>query len=161
MANALYGGSFDPIHLGHLSVVERAAESFDAVFVVVLANPTKDTGMFSRSQRAELISASTHHLPNVSVHEYHGLIVDAAVDLGADVLLRSAHKEAQHEQSMAATNEMLTGMHTSFVMPEARSAWISSSMVRELTASGRLEVLETMVPEPVYAALTRTPTSPL
>lgn len=153
MAKALYGGSFDPIHLGHLSVVELAAESFDAVFVVVLANPQKNTGAFSPTQRVDLVATSTRHLPNVSVHEYHGLIVDAAADLGADVLLRSAHKEARHERSMAATNEVLAGIQTSFVMPDARSAWISSSMVRQLTAAGHLDVLETMVPGPVHAAL--------
>lgn len=110
MVTALYGGSFDPFHLGHLSVVELAAESFDAVYVVVLANSQKSSGMFPRSQRAALVSQSTRHLPNVSVHEYHGLIVDAATELGADVLLRSAHKEGQHERSMAATNERLTGI---------------------------------------------------
>jgi pantetheine-phosphate adenylyltransferase len=153
---ALYGGSFDPMHLGHLSVVERAAESFDAVAVVVLANPQKAAGMFTRRQRAQLVAASTRHLPNVSVHEYHGLTVDAAEELGADVLLRSAHKEGQHEQSMAATNQALTGIRTSFVMPDVRTAWISSSMVRQLVAGGRhLDDLATMVPTPVHAALSQ------
>ena len=132
MVKALYGGSFDPFHLGHLSVVERAAESFDAVYVVVLANSQKSSGMFPRSQRAVLVAESTCHLTNVSVHEYHGLVVDAATELAADVLLRSAHKEGQHERSMAATNERLTGIRTSMVMPDPRTAWISSSMVREL-----------------------------
>lgn len=77
----------------------------------------------------------------------------ALAHLGADVLVRSAHKEAQHERSIAANNEVLTGIQTSFVMPDARCAWISSSMVRQLTAAGHLDVLETMVPGPVHAAL--------
>lgn len=154
MVKALYGGSFDPLHLGHVSVVELAAESFEAVYVVVLANPQKAGGMFSRSHRAALVSESTRHLPSVSIHEYHGLIVDAAAELGADVLLRSAHKEGQHERSMAATNERLTGIRTSLVMPDPRTAWISSSMVRELATAGRLADLAAMVPRPVHAALT-------
>lgn len=153
MVSALYGGSFDPIHLGHLSVIELAAESFEAVYVVVLANPEKPTGMFSRGERAQLVAASTGHLSNVLVHEYHGLTVDCADELGVDVLVRSAHKEGQHEQSMAATNHLLTGIRTSFVMPDARTAWISSSMVRELVSAGRLHDVEGLVPAPVYSAL--------
>lgn len=153
MVKALYGGSFDALHLGHLSVVELAAESFDAVYVVVLANPDKTSGMFSRAQRAALVSDSTRHLPNVNVHQYYGLVVDAAAELGADALLRSAHKESQHERAMAATNEHLTGIQTSLVTPDPRTAWISSSMVCELATAGRLEDLTTMVPTPVHAAL--------
>lgn len=153
MVSALYGGSFDPIHLGHLSIVELAAKSFETVYVVVLANPEKPTGMFSRAERAQLVAASTAHLSNVIVHEYHGLTVNCANELGVDVLLRSAHKEGQHEQSMAATNHLLTGIQTSFVMPDVRTAWISSSMVRELLSAGRLHDVERLVPTPVYAAL--------
>lgn len=153
MVKALYGGSFDPIHLGHLSIVEQAAESFDIVYVVVLANPEKPTGMFSRSQRAELVAASTRHLSNVVIHEHHGLTVECAEELGVNVLVRSAHKEARHEQSMAATNHVLTGVRTSFATPDARTAWISSSMVRELTSAGRLDDVKALVPPPVYSAL--------
>lgn len=153
MVKALYGGSFDPIYLGHLSVVERAVESFDIVYVVVLANAEKPTGMFSRSQRAEMVAASTRHLSSVTVHEHHGLIVDCADEFGVDVLVRSAHKEGRHEQSMAATNHVLTGVRTSFVMPDARTAWISSSMVRALVSAGRFDDVEAMVPPPVYSAL--------
>ena len=153
MPSALYGGSFDPVHLGHLSVVELAAEAFDAVHVVILANADKSSGMFTRGERARLVAASTTHLPNVRVHEYHGLIVDAAEELGADVLVRSVHKEGRHEQSMAAINETLTGIQTLFVMPDPRTSWISSSMVRELATAGRIDDLATMVPPPVYAAL--------
>lgn len=96
---------------------------------------------------------SATYLGNVSVHEHHGLIVDAARALRADVLLRSAHKEAQHERSMAATNEKLTGIQTSLVMPGPATAWISSSMVRELAAAARSGDLRTMVPGPVLDAL--------
>ncbi len=153
MVKALFGGSFDPIHLGHISIVELAADLFDVLYVVVLANPEKPSGMFTRSQRSMLVPASTRHLSNVVVHEYHGLMVDCAAELGADVLVRSAHKEVRQEHSMAETNHSLTGIRTWFVMPDAKTAWISSTMVRELTIAGRLDDVKAMVPPAVHSAL--------
>lgn len=106
---AVYGGSFDPVHLGHLAMIEIAARTHDELIVVVLANTAKTSGLFPPGQRVDLIHQTLAHLRNVSVTAYHGLIVDAAQSLDADVLVRSAHKEGRHERSMAAMNTTPNG----------------------------------------------------
>lgn len=150
---ALYGGSFDPIHLGHLAVIEIAARAHDELVVVVLANPAKPSGLFTPDQRVELLRQSVAHLSNVTVTSYHGLIVDAAEELGAHVLIRSAHKEIRHERSMAAMNATLSGISSSFIVAPASTASISSSTVRTLARAGRLDQAAGLVPEPVATAL--------
>jgi phosphopantetheine adenylyltransferase len=79
--------------------------------------------------------------------------VEAAAHFDTDVLVRSAHKESSHEFSMAATNLALAGVCTSFVWPESSTAWISSSMIRDLLSDGRTDDVRQMVPEPVFAAM--------
>lgn len=153
MVKAVYGGSFDPFHLGHLSIVERCAELFGVVIVVVAANPAKSNGMFDRRRRADLVRASVRHLPNVTVEEHHGLTAALAGKLGADVLVRSAHKEAGHELAMAATNDVLAGLQTVFVAPDPGLAWISSTIVRRMALDGCPDDVASMVPRPVHAAL--------
>lgn len=150
---ALYGGSFDPIHLGHLAMIEIAARTHDELVVVVLANPAKASGLFPPHQRVDLIQQTVTHLGNVTVTAYHGLIVDAAETLDADVLVRSAHKEGRNERSMAAMNATQTGMPTSFIVPPASTASISSSTVRRLIEAGRLADAAELVPQPAAIAL--------
>jgi pantetheine-phosphate adenylyltransferase len=89
---ALFAGSFDPIHLGHLDVIERASDIYDHVVVGVLANPDKARGMFRPEARVGLVEEATRYLGNVSSSHFYGLTVDLARTLGASVLLRVAHK---------------------------------------------------------------------
>ena len=153
MARALYAGSFDPVHLGHLSVVERSAAMFDHVTVAVIGNPTKRTGMFSVAHRVQLLAEATSHLPNVDCVGHRGLTVDAVAQLGADGIVRTGHKDHDDEWAMLAMNEMVSGCKTFFVPPAPDVAHLSSSLVRDLVSSGRSEDAGKLVPPSVAAAL--------
>jgi pantetheine-phosphate adenylyltransferase len=153
VTTALYAGSFDPIHLGHLAVIEQSARSFDHVVVAVLANPQKPSGLLTAPERVVLVEASTTHLPNVRCVHFFGLTVDLARREGADVLVRSAHKDVNDERSMAAMNEMLSGIRTFFAAPAPATAAVSSSMVRRLIAAGRVDLATHLVPPAVADAL--------
>jgi pantetheine-phosphate adenylyltransferase len=149
---AAYPGSFDPLHLGHMSVIERASTDFDEVVVLVLANRAK-THLLSMTQRVELVSASTAHLGNVRAIGHEGLTVDGARAAGAGVLVRNAGKELRQERTMAATNERLSGLPTVLVPPDPSTSAISSTFVRALLGRRRYDDLESLVPRPVHVAL--------
>jgi pantetheine-phosphate adenylyltransferase len=149
---AVYPGSFDPFHLGHLEVVQCTAEMFDEVLVAVLINPAK-LGLLAPAERVDLIEESTTHLPNVRGLCHEGLTLDLARREGADVIVRAAGKEVRNERTMAATNEAVSGIRTCFVAPQPATAAISSSLVRMLLATGRHDGIRPLVPAPVFDAL--------
>lgn len=159
MTVALYAGSFDPIHCGHMKLIEQVSRGCDDVVVVVavVANPDKPSGLFDPEQRLRLVAESTSHLPMVRTVRFHGLVVDLAREVGATVLIRSAHKERANEVSMAATNQNLTGIPTVFVPVDVSTRTISSSAIRRLVADDQLTVVERLVPRAVYRALTTAP----
>ena len=105
---ALYPGSFDPLTLGHLDVIERGASLFDQLVVAVLRNPSKNP-CFSVEQRLEQIHLATAHLNNVSVAAFDGLTVDFAQDCGSGVILRGlrALSDFEYELQIAHTNKSL------------------------------------------------------
>jgi pantetheine-phosphate adenylyltransferase len=150
---ALYPGSFDPVHLGHLGVIEQVSRDVDGLIVAVLANPAKPTGLFGRDERVRLLATSTEHLSNVVVVGSEGLAVDVARREGADVIVRAAHKGLANERAMAAVNERASGLTTLFVVPAPGVASISSTVVRELVAAGEIEAACRLVPPAVAAAL--------
>jgi pantetheine-phosphate adenylyltransferase len=152
VARALYAGSFDPVHLGHLSVVERSSTMFDSVTIAVLGNPTKRTGMFTVTERIELLAGATRHLPNIDCVGHHGLTIDAVRRAGADGIIRTGHKDHVDEWAMLAMNEMMSGYRTFFVPPDPKVAHLSSSLVRTLVTSGRLADASALVPTTVAAA---------
>jgi pantetheine-phosphate adenylyltransferase len=149
----MFAGSFDPVHLGHLGVIESGARLFDRVWVVAAGNPAKPSGLLSLQQRRDLIAVSTTHLPNVDALSHSGLLVELAKALGVDALIRGAGKERSHEFEMAHANSSLVGIATVFVPPRADSWWISSRLVRERFDQGDLDALEEMVPPRVASAL--------
>lgn len=153
MTVALYPGSFDPIHLGHLATVEFAARNFDEVVVAVLANPNKSSGMFGAAERVRLVTEACSHLPTVRCVHFYGLTVALAESRRADVVVRAGHKEHGIEWSMAAMNQAMTGIPTAFAPVDGRTRGISASLIRHLVQSGKLAAGLTMVPTAVGPAL--------
>lgn len=135
---ALYPGSFDPLTLGHLDLIERAARLFDGVIVAVLQNPGK-TPAFSLEQRLQQIRRSTDHLRGVEVGSFDGLTVEYARQSGAGVILRGlrAMSDFEFELQIAHTNHSLApGVETLFLATAVQHSFLSSSVVKEVARFG-------------------------
>jgi pantetheine-phosphate adenylyltransferase len=135
---AIYPGSFDPITLGHLDIIERGGKLFSSVIVAVLSNPNKQP-LFSVSKRVEQIRQCTQHLTNVEVDSFMGLTVDYAKLRGAEVLLRGLRvlSDFEKELQMAHTNKTLwDGVETVFLATTKEYSFLSSSIVKEIAKFG-------------------------
>ena len=135
---ALYPGSFDPLTLGHLDVIERAAQLFERVVVAVLRNPSKNP-CFSVEQRLAQIGDATAHLPNVQAEAFDGLTVECAQGLGVGVILRGlrAMSDFEYELQIAHMNRRLSpGVETVFLMAGEAYSFISSNLVKEVVSLG-------------------------
>ena len=131
---AIYPGSFDPITLGHLDIIERGSKLFDRVVVAVLRNPGK-TPLFTVEQRLRQIQIATQHLPQVEVDSFDGLTVDYANLIGAKVLLRGLRvmSDFEKELQMAHTNKTLSKeIETVFLATSTEHGFLSSSIVKEI-----------------------------
>jgi pantetheine-phosphate adenylyltransferase len=153
VATGLYPGSFDPLHLGHVSVIEKAATMFDHVVIAVIGNPRKRSGLLAVNDRVTLIQLATSSLSNVSCRVHQGLTVDAMRQTSSDVIIRTGHKDQGDEWSMLAMNELMAGTKTCFIPPAPEFMFLSSSLVRSLLAHGRLPDARRFVPPPVADAL--------
>jgi pantetheine-phosphate adenylyltransferase len=153
VATALYPGSFDPFHLGHLDVVEQAARIFDEVIIGVLDNPRKPSGLFAIPERVQLASAATAHLPNVRCTHSDKLTIDVARSEGAAFVIRSGHKEGRHEVTMATMNQHMSGIQTLFVVADPTRRLTSASLVRDLVSRGETLAAARLVPPNVGQAL--------
>ncbi|MCX7596696.1 MAG: pantetheine-phosphate adenylyltransferase [Fischerella sp.] len=135
---AIYPGSFDPITLGHLDLIERGSRLFGQVIVAVLRNPNK-TPLFSVQQRLEQIRQSVKHLSNVEVDAFDGLTVNYAQMRGASVLLRGlrAISDFEIELQMAHINKTLSvDIETVFLATSNEYSFLSSSVVKEIAKFG-------------------------
>ena len=135
---ALYPGSFDPLTLGHLDLIERAAQLFDGLVVAVLQNPSKNP-CFTVEQRLEQIRAATAHLPQVAVASFDGLTVEFAQSCGAGVILRGlrALSDFEFELQIAHTNKSLAPrLETLFMATATAHSFLSSSVVKEVARFG-------------------------
>lgn len=138
---AVVPGSFDPVTLGHLDVIERAAAIFDEVHVLVVHNPDK-SALLPIAQRVSLIQDSisaakisgSFLVTSWSV----GLLVDYCTDVGASVLVKGIRSQVDvaYEMPMAIVNRNLAGVETVFMLPDPGHAHVSSSLVRQVAALG-------------------------
>jgi pantetheine-phosphate adenylyltransferase len=134
---ALCPGTFDPVTNGHLDIIERAGQRFDAVVVGVLDNPAKDP-LFSAEERVQMLKEVTGGVPNVSVVSFGGLLVESAKTLGADVVVKGlrAVTDFEYEIQMAQMNYALAGVETLFMTTGPQWSFVSSSLVKEVARFG-------------------------
>ncbi|MHB1501331.1 MAG: pantetheine-phosphate adenylyltransferase [Candidatus Dormibacteria bacterium] len=153
MTVAVYPGSFDPIHNGHLDVISRAAEIFDSVVVGVLDNALK-SGLFSAAERANLVRQSLPPDSGVEVAHFSGLAVSFAMAHGATVIVRGlrAVSDLDSEFQMALMNRRLEPrVHTVFLTTGFANVYLSSSLIKDVCAHGGS--ITGLVSPPVEAAL--------
>jgi pantetheine-phosphate adenylyltransferase len=131
---ALIPGSFDPVHNGHLEVIERASRLFDEVVVATLRNPQKSEALFSLEERKEMLDKSLDHLDNVRIVSVSTLVVNVAHDVGASVIIKGlrAVSDFENELQMAQMNKELSGVETLFLPTSSAHSFISSRLLREV-----------------------------
>ena len=138
MAIAVYPGSFDPVTLGHLDIIERSAHMMDHLIVGVLQNNSK-TPLFSVEERVKMLEDVTSYLPNVEVRAFGGLLVDFVHQCQADVIVRGlrAITDFEYEIQMSQTNHKLEPeVETMFLTTNLKYSYLSSTIVREVAAFG-------------------------
>lgn len=138
MRIAIYPGSFDPVHNGHVDIAQRAALLFDRLVVAIYARPDKSL-LFSVAERVALAKEVFRSEGNVEVRPYDGLTVDMARQLGAQVLVRGLRviSDFEREYQMALMNQQLSsGVETVCLMTRYEYAFVSASLVKEVFMAG-------------------------
>ena len=155
MVKALFPGTFDPIHYGHIDIAERAARLFDEVLMAVYDRPLKSL-MFSPEERMELVREAFKRNPKIKVTGYSGLTVDFCRNAGAQVIVRGLRvfSDFEFEFRMALANQRLaTDIETVALITAEQHTFLSSSTVREIASLGG--DVSSMVPSYVESALKR------
>ena len=138
MKLAICPGSFDPVTLGHLNILSRAAAMFDKVIVVVMVNGNKQP-LFSSEERLALLRRATADMPNVEIDCYGGLLADYAREKQANVIVKGlrAMSDFEYEFQMALTNRKLKpAVETVFLTTNAEYMYLSSSLVKQVAGFG-------------------------
>jgi len=136
---AVYPGMFDPVHNGHLDVIERSLHIFDELIVAVVANPSK-APLFSVAQRLEMIEEATPEFrDNFRMVAFDGLLIDLVEREGADCIVRGirAVSDFEYEFQMALMNRKLRPtIETVFLMPHEKYTYLSSRLIKEVASFG-------------------------
>ena len=150
MTVGVYPGSFDPVTLGHMDIIERSSKIFDKVIVCVMNNASKKTSLFSHDERVNMLKDVVSELDNVYVDSYQGLLVDYVKEQNAGVIIRGLRgaTDAGPEIQMAqGIHQVSPDIDTMFLATDPKLSFISSSMVREIASYGTS--VECLVPKAV------------
>jgi pantetheine-phosphate adenylyltransferase len=152
---ALFPGSFDPFHNGHLEIVEIASQLFERVIVAALRNTQKSDPLFTLEERKQMITDSVVHLGNVEVTSFASLVVDLAAQEGADVIIKGLRvaSDAEAELQQAQMNRRVAGMETLFIPCSSSYSFIASKYVRDFAKYGGADRIAATVPAPVLDLL--------
>ena len=158
LRRAVLPGTFDPVTLGHIDIIQRSSQLFDEVVVMVGENPDK-TDLFTPEERMAMINEQIREMPNVSVQYHTGLTLDFVHAVDAVVLLRGIRDTAdlRSELQQANANLIVGGVETLFLMTKDRLALVSGSIIKQIVSLGghEAEGLLRLVPPEVVAHLRR------
>ena len=138
MKRAIYPGSFDPLTLGHLDMIERSAKIVDELVIGVLNNSAKNS-LFSLDERVSMIKEMTESLPNVTVAAFDGLLVDYLKEINATIIVRGlrAVTDFEYELQIAQTNHVENPeVETIFLTTSLQYSYLSSTIVKEFASYG-------------------------
>lgn len=138
MTKAIYPGTFDPLTYGHLDLIERGSKVFDELIVAIGENPFK-TPLFTVAERKQLIQKHTHHLKNVKVDAFKGMLVDYVQGQHANIILRGIRTVSDFEEEFqrALTNRVLNNdLETVFVMTSEQYSFLNSRLIKEAASLG-------------------------
>src|SRR5215471_3354339 len=154
---AVYTGSFDPITLGHINVIERASRLVDKLIVGIGINIEKQS-LFTSEERLALVRRAVKHLPNVEVRQFSGLAVHFVRECGATVMLRGVRSltDIEAEFTMTLANRKLdSGIETVFLMADEQFTHVSSSLLKQITPLASDDELASFVPREIIPELRR------
>lgn len=149
MTHAVYPGSFDPLHNGHLDIIRRASKIYDRLTVAVLDNPLKQTQLFSIEERLEIVRSTIAAMPNVEADHFSGLLADYMRLRGASVIVKGlrAISDFEQELQMAHLNRQLNpNAETTFITTATRWSFVSSTRIKEIAKYGA--DISKLVPQP-------------
>ena len=138
MVKAVYPGSFDPVTLGHLDIIQRTAAATDYLIVGVLNNNSKSP-LFSVEERVNMLKSVTKNLPNVEIQSFEGLLIDFVRKNEAKIIVRGlrAITDFEYELQMAQTNRVIAPeIETMFMATNLKYSYLSSSIVKEIAMFG-------------------------